>query len=304
MQRCLESLERQRYKNFEVIVVDDCSTDDSYNQLKMYAQNSELNMTVVSNEKNRGPGYSRNVGIKLAKGRWISFCDADDWYPDDRLKKISEKANNADCILCNYTKVYLSGKEEAVNYISKIKSITNKNELIVSSLMSCCICIIKKEIAEKFPIADLYNGEDYATIPLWIQNSKKTEFIDESMYFYYMRENSVSRKPSKKAYWGLCNAFQYMSSYSLPEYAASTEFLGVHYVLYGAVLSAIKAGVDKVNIKKVVSDFEQRYPLWHENIYIKTLPHYKQIFLEMVEKKYFMLLKIMTYIHTLLLKLK
>ena len=79
MQRCLESLERQQYKNFEVIVVDDSSTDDSYYQLKMYAQNSELNMTVVSNEKNRGPGYSRNVGIKLAKGRWISFCDADDW---------------------------------------------------------------------------------------------------------------------------------------------------------------------------------------------------------------------------------
>ena len=117
MQRCLESLERQQYKNFEVIVVDDCSTDDSYNQLKMYAQNSELNMTVVSNEKNRGPGYSRNVGIKLAKGRWISFCDADDWYPDDRLEKVSKKINNADCILCNYTKVYLSGKEEAVNYI-------------------------------------------------------------------------------------------------------------------------------------------------------------------------------------------
>lgn len=304
MQRCLESLERQQYKNFEVIVVDDCSTDDSYHQLKMYAQNSSLNMSIVSNEKNRGPGFSRNVGIKLAKGRWLSFCDADDWYPDDRLEKVSKKINNADCILCNYTKVYLSGKEEAVNYISKIKSITNKDELIVSSLMSFWICIIRKEIAEKFPIAELYNGEDYATIPLWIQNSKKIEFIDEGMYFYYMRENSASRNPTKKAYIGLCNAFRYMASNSLPEFATSTEFLGVHYVLYGAVLSAIKAGVDKVNIKKVVSDFEQRYPLWHDNVYIKTLPRYKKFFLKTVKKKHFTLLRIMTYIHTLLLKLK
>ena len=95
-----------------------------------------------------------------------------------------------------------------------------------------------------------------------------------------------------------------MSSYSLPKYAASTEFLGVHYVLYGAVLSAIKAGVDKVNIKKVVSDFEQRYPLWHDNVYIKTLPRYKKFFLKTVKKKHFTLLRIMTYIHTLLLKLK
>lgn len=304
MQRCLESLENQQYKNFEVIIVDDCSTDDSYHQLEEYAKNSKLNMTVVSNEENRGPGFSRNVGIRLAKGRWISFCDADDWYPDDRLQKVSEKAADSDCILCNYAKAYLSGKEEAVNYISAIENKTDKNEIIACSLMSLCICIVKKEIAEIFPVAELYNGEDYATLPLWLQNSKKIDFIDESMYFYYMRENSASRKPSKKAYIGLCNAFWTMSSTSLSEYSKSTEFLGISYVLYGAVLSALKAGVDTEEIKKNITDFEHRYPLWYDNIYIKKLPWYKRFFLKMIKIKSFTALKAMTYAHTRLLDIR
>ena len=304
MRRCLESLERQQYKNFEVIVVDDCSTDDSYHQLKMYTQKSSLDMAVISNKINKGPGASRNEGIRYAKGRWVTFCDADDWYPEDRLKKISEKADGVDCILCNYTKVYLSGKEEPVDYISKIKHTANKNDIIVASLMSFSVCAVRKEIAERFPIAELYNGEDYATMPIWLQNSNRIEMIDESLYFYYMRENSASRKPSKNAFGGLCNAFWYMSSKSLPKFAVSTEFLGIHYILYGAVLVAIKAGVAKTNIEKAVSDFEQKYPLWYENVYIKTLPYYKQFFLKSVKRKRFTPIKVMTRIHRLLLKLK
>lgn len=303
MRRCLSSLEKQQYKNFEVIVVDDCSTDDSFRELKAYAENSKLDMTVVSNEKNKGPGYSRNVGISMARGRWLSFCDADDWYSGDRLRKISEVSPDTDCILCNYTSVYPSGKKKKRDYISAIKNTADKNDITAAfTAMSFCLCIINAEIAKKNPVAEMYNGEDYATLPLWIQNSKKIEFMEESMYYYYARVDSASKNPSKKAYLGLCTAFERVRTHSRSEYAPSTEFLGIHYVLYGAVMAAIKADVDTESIRETVTSFEKSCPRWYENTYIKSLPRYKRIFLDAVRKKRFAVVRAMVYIHTALLK--
>ena len=304
MSRCLNSLENQSYKNFEVIVIDDCSNDDSKEKLLKYAQSTSLNIHILSNEINKGPGYSRNVGIQHAKGEWISFCDADDWYANDRLKKMTDASENADCVLCNYSKVYLNRGEEVIDYISRIENKESHNEVIAGALMSFWVCMIKKEIALEIPVADLYNGEDYATMPLWLQASKKIGFVKDSLYYYYMRDNSLSRKPSPEAYINFNKAFKYMSSHSLPEYRQSIEFLGIHHILYGGVLVAVKAGIKKKEIKKYIADFVQQYPDWKNNRYIATLSRSKQLFLKFVEKKQFLFIRMLTVVHSLLLKIR
>lgn len=66
-------LEKQTFIDFEVIFVDDCSTDDTYCQLEKYQQQSILSIRIIRNIKNSGPGESRNYGIKMAKGDYIAF---------------------------------------------------------------------------------------------------------------------------------------------------------------------------------------------------------------------------------------
>ena len=210
MGKCLDALENQTYKNFEVLIVNDCSTDDSAEQLLAYAESSSLDMHVISNEVNRGPGYSRNVGIEQAKGEWLSFCDADDWYPTDRLQKMLDAVGDADCVLCNYSKVYLNKGEEIDDYISRIKDPTSQSDIVAMAFMSFDTCLIRSSIAKTVPIADLYNGEDYATMPLWLQRCRKIVLTKDSMYSYFMRQGSLSRKPSKTAYLNLQKAFCYM----------------------------------------------------------------------------------------------
>ena len=113
MERCLLSLESQSYNNFEVIIVDDCSADDSFEQLVKYKEKSDLNINIIKNIENVGPGESRNTGIKNACGKWISFCDCDDWYEPDFLKEMIQKAINeqADLVMCDYYYVYDKNKK-------------------------------------------------------------------------------------------------------------------------------------------------------------------------------------------------
>ena len=88
MERGLRSLEEQSFSDFEVIFVDDCSTDDTYSRLITYQQSSTMNISVFRNEKNSGPGEARNNGIKRAQGEYLAFLDSDDWYEKDFLQKM------------------------------------------------------------------------------------------------------------------------------------------------------------------------------------------------------------------------
>ena len=83
-----ESLENQTYRNFEVIVVDDCSTDDSYKKLIDYKSKSKMDIKVFQTKTNSGPGIARNIGIEKATGDYVTFVDSDDWIEPNSLECI------------------------------------------------------------------------------------------------------------------------------------------------------------------------------------------------------------------------
>ena len=77
MENCLQSLEKQTILPDEIIVMDDCSTDDSFAQLSAYTATSVLPLRVLRNEKNSGPGFSREVASQLVTSDYVAFCDCD-----------------------------------------------------------------------------------------------------------------------------------------------------------------------------------------------------------------------------------
>ena len=103
---CLNSVLKQTYEDFEVICVDDCSTDSSLEILKYFAKRDNR-LKILKNSSNKGVSYSRNQGLKAAKGEYIFFLDSDDWISRDTFKKLyrNAKINNSDMVLYKLVRV-------------------------------------------------------------------------------------------------------------------------------------------------------------------------------------------------------
>ena len=100
---CLESLLTQTYVDYEIICIDDCSTDNTYNILKKFSKNN-FKLKVVCNDKNIGAARSRNKGFELAKGKYIIFLDGDDYFDKDFLLDMycAATQQDADMVICKH----------------------------------------------------------------------------------------------------------------------------------------------------------------------------------------------------------
>ena len=91
---CISSVIEQTYKNWELLLIDDCSTDKSLDIIKSYAD-KDMRIRLITNETNSGPAFSRNRGIENATGDLICFLDSDDYYlPDFLTGMVSAYKNN------------------------------------------------------------------------------------------------------------------------------------------------------------------------------------------------------------------
>lgn len=88
MARCLESLENQSDRDLEVVIVDDCSTDDSFEKLLSWQKTTPLKARVLRQKENRGPGAARNFGMDHCEGQYVTFLDADDFFEPDTLEAL------------------------------------------------------------------------------------------------------------------------------------------------------------------------------------------------------------------------
>ena len=126
IKRCINSIISQTYNDFELILINDGSTDDSQSLIEHYSKTD--NRIIIINKPNGGVSSARNDGIKLAKGEYIVFIDADDYIDDSYLENFNK--SNADLIICGYTpfgktnienrplEFYSENKDEIVNHVN------------------------------------------------------------------------------------------------------------------------------------------------------------------------------------------
>lgn len=92
IEKTLRALEQQTLQDFEVIAVDDCSSDNTAEVIRTIAAGSNLQITLLQNEVNSGPALSRNRAIDASCAEFVCFCDSDDWYEEDYLQLMYEKS--------------------------------------------------------------------------------------------------------------------------------------------------------------------------------------------------------------------
>lgn len=130
--RTIDSLMRQNLKEYEIIIIDDCSKDNSYNICKDYIENNKIsNIILLKNEANHGPSYTRNKGIKLAKGEYCVFLDSDDYYEDNTINIMLENMKKESLIVVGIKYIYKKNKINYITYGKENETINiNKDEFV------------------------------------------------------------------------------------------------------------------------------------------------------------------------------
>lgn len=184
----INSVLKQTYKNFELIIIDDASSDAT---IKMVNQFNDKRIKVLQQNVNSGAAYTRNAGIKQAKGRFLAFIDADDLWEEDKLE-IQLKTmikNKMAFTYTSYKRVDESGN--SIGYIKVTKKISYK-ELLKNTIIGCSTVVIDRSMTGYFEMPLLRKGQDTAT---WLMLLKKIDNafgIDKSLTTYTVRKGSIS----------------------------------------------------------------------------------------------------------------
>ena len=183
---CISSILNQSYKNIELIIIDDKSTDDSYEIISKYSKKA----IILQNKKNSGLSYTRNVGLDKATGDYISFIDSDDYIPENFYEELinSIESNKSDISVCDIN--IIQGKKNTLNTCGgdTIDEIINK-PLVASS----CNKLFKKEVFDgvRFEVGKI-NEDVGIIIPLL--EKYKTSYTNKTAYNYYQRNDSIQNR--------------------------------------------------------------------------------------------------------------
>lgn len=198
LEKCLKSIQNQTYDNFEVIIVNDGSTDNSKEIIKTFEKDARFKSF---NKKNGGLSDARNYGIKYTTGDFLLFIDSDDYIDENLLTKLNcviEKCN-PDIIKFNFVDVIEDKEYKHFERISDSK-IVKLTELINFDYFepACSYCYkLKFYKRHNFQFEIGRYHEDFGLIPLVLLKSKSIYYLNYFGYFYVKRENSIVNSNNK-----------------------------------------------------------------------------------------------------------
>lgn len=192
----IQSVQKQTYQNWEMILVDDCSSDNTTDLIKSFIANDNR-IQLHQLESNSGPAVARNKGIENVSGKYMTFLDADDiWFEDfieNSIKAIQETGIHF--VFSSYKR-----SDEDLNFIYSDFIVPQKvtyTDILKSNSISCLTAFLDIETLGKKSMPLIRKRQDMG---LWLQYLKEIPFaygIQEPKAIYRIRENSLSRKKSK-----------------------------------------------------------------------------------------------------------
>lgn len=204
---CLDSLVGQTISDYEIIAVDDCSTDNSLEILRSYEKRYPEKFKVIASPVNKKQGGAKNLGLSCAKGEWIGFIDSDDWITPDFYEKLLKRAEEtgADMVGCDYQLTHehsmkpgqpvSNNKQEQTGVLN-----TEKYRSLILDGGSLVVKIYRRHIIldypNRFPEHIFY--EDNAISNSWMLRAKHFEYVQEPLYYYYQHDTSTVHTITKK----------------------------------------------------------------------------------------------------------
>ena len=186
----IESVLAQSYADWEMIISDDCSTDNTLEVIKPYLE-SDARIKYICNDKNSGAAITRNNALRLAQGRWIAFLDSDDlWHPEKLEKQIAFMEQNGYAF--SYTDYTLIDEQShSLGQMVIGPNRITKLGMYAYCWMGCLTVMYDSTVVGLVQIADIKKNNDYA---MWLKVVKKAECyrLPQSLAQYRKRSGSIS----------------------------------------------------------------------------------------------------------------
>ncbi|MBR4592154.1 MAG: glycosyltransferase family 2 protein [Elusimicrobiaceae bacterium] len=238
--QCLDSLLTQTFHDIEIIIVDDGSTDETPNILASYATKHPI--IRVLHQKNAGPGVARNLALSHAKGKYIMFCDSDDWYEPTMCEKMYSciNSNNVDLVCCNCVLEYKGnsfGRDKHrldyhyLKFEGKREISLDTKKLINSVLWNK---IFKKELIDQFNISfpAIREHDDDSFVSQYLYVARSVWGLMSPLYHYRLREKSIMaiywQEPQKADKWTHLQSWQHTGFFLIKQLKKST--LPIDYI--------------------------------------------------------------------------
>lgn len=204
LNQALDSLTKQTLKELEFICINDASTDKSLKILEEYEQ-KDKRFIIINNEKNKGPGFSRNEGLEIAKGEYIMFLDPDDWLENSACESAYNKINSTQTDMCffNFTYHFFDKNNEPrirkAYRLETFEPVYNKEQIKIEEIEKLTIRsasvwtqIYKKSFLEKInaKFSETRTCEDNPFFFNVLCNADKISVLNEELYNYRLRKTN------------------------------------------------------------------------------------------------------------------
>lgn len=188
----ISSVLGQTYRNLELLVTDDCSTDAETRNILTLLQQKDPRVKVEFLSENHGPGYARNRAIERAKGRYIAFCDSDDrWFPE-KLEKQIAFMRKKDCAL-TCTSYLICDDNGQVTGIQKADRRISFNMMKRDNKVGCLTAVYDVvKLGRKFYMPTIRKRQDWALFLSIVQHCHIAYGLEEPLAYYRDRAHSVS----------------------------------------------------------------------------------------------------------------
>lgn len=223
----IESVLAQSFCDYELLLIDDCSTDNSLEILLEYEQ-KDSRVKVLKNELNSGVSHTRNVGVKNACGEYIAFLDSDDMWTSDKLEKqIDLIYKYPDTDICYTDSAFIDIEGNRSDYIFTVPQSITYKELLKQNVISCSSVLAKKDVIKKYPMIHDHMHEDFA---VWLQVLKSggiARAVNEPLLIYRINRKSKSGNKFKSLGMGY-KVYKFMGL----NYFQRNYYM-VHYIIRG-----------------------------------------------------------------------
>lgn len=298
---CLESLLGQTLTDYEVIAVNDASTDNSWEVLQQYQSRFPEKLIIHSLKENHRQGGAKNMGLSLSRGEFIGFVDSDDWVTKDCFEKLVVKAEEtgADVVACDFCYVYEHTMEStervACNLPEQVGELTHEKKVSLFLHPGALVTkIYRRELffEEPFAFPEHMFFEDNATGIELLRRAKHFEYIPEPMYFYYQHNASTVHVITMERCKDRLEAMRIMYRYAkekgyLDEFYAELEYKFTNLFYQNTLFSYMQTS-KRTNFSFVRSmgrEMREYFPKFQENpYYIKQVHPEEKKLMKMQQK--------------------
>lgn len=282
---CLDSLINQTISDYEIIAVDDASTDNSLEILREYEGRYPGKVRVLAHEVNRRQGGAKNTGLRAATGEWVGFIDSDDWVTPDYYEKLLRRAREtgADMVGCDYSLVdshtFEVGRVVRNNSAEQTGVLDRERhgKLIMRSGSMVIKIYRRRVIVENhldFPEGIFY--EDNCAGPVWSLYFTRFERVEEPLYYYYQRQSSTVHHVSEEKCRDRMAAAQLMLRQCRERGFLETYYPEIQYrfteLYYAVTLFSYMLGCPRRKlafVKELGRGVREAFPDFQENVYYR-----------------------------------